>query len=163
MKNYLFLAAACSVLIGCGSSGSPTTDSTDVFEVPTELLGSWSVACSEDASSGYQIETINFAASTTTYTLNRFTDEACEITNVENPGRSSSGAARFGDVITTTNGVDAREWDHINDMVNDEVLDPTVTSYNIYYVLNDVLYHASGGTEEERPDTLDFNVEWVKQ
>lgn len=169
MKFYLYLAAVCCIfLVGCSSSDSSTPNnsegSVDSFTVPAELLGTWQLSCMGDETTGYQVQTIEFTAAVTTYTAEKYTDDVCQAEDTTDPISSSSGAAEFGDLITTTNGVEAREWDHINDMFNNMILDPTITSYNIYYIQNDVLFNSGGATtEENRPDTLDFTEEWIKQ
>ncbi|MDB4224976.1 hypothetical protein N9850_14520 [Granulosicoccus sp.] len=163
MKQFLPLTLCCLIFAGCSSSNSPTTESID-GGTPSELIGIWELACSGEESSGYQIQTLDFTDTRLTYTSQRYIDDNCLTEDVDNPGSSSSGAVTFGDNITTTNGVEAREFDHLNDTFNSEPLDPIVISYNIYLIQGGVLYIGGGSAvEADSPDTLNFDSGYLKQ
>lgn len=182
MKSISILAVIfglSTIVTGCGGgSNSNSTESIDppvVLDpvtselvsldlVPLDLVGKWQRACSGNADSGYQIETLEFSETILSYMSQRFVDDTCQTENVDNPGSSSSGGILVGDLVITTSGVEARELDNWNDTFNSEPLDPIVISYNIYYIQDDVLYLSGGATEEsERPNTLDFENGWMRQ
>lgn len=174
MKNHICLAALCCIsLVGCSSNDNDESDvvsAEDTATVPVEIRGTWVSSCiaPDNGDTDHRIETLFFTDTDFDFVQENFIDATCTTVNVDNSGFSALGLGEIGDVVTTTSGVEARELDHIIDtFVNSDGSEDSldITSINILLLQDDMLFLGQGGvlSDEERPDTIIFDVAYIRQ
>ncbi|MEJ2453678.1 MAG: hypothetical protein P8103_05920 [Candidatus Thiodiazotropha sp.] len=168
-----FLAALMFFLHGCGGSSSTTTPpvSTPGNTQPTELEGSWRKACSPadplDPDTHYDIITLTFVGDEFFSDIENYDDSGCTIPLAISPNPTASGTFVLGDLITATDGTEAREIDtHIDTYDGAPFI---IDDYVIYRIDADTLYLADesgsydGSIPQLRPQTLDYTRPYIRQ
>ena len=169
----LFFLLPMVFLAGCGgsSSGSSTSDGTSFSSEPTELEGSWRKPCSPadplDPDTHYDIITLTFIGNEFFSDIENYEDSGCTLPLAIAPNPTASGTFILGDLITASDGTQAREIDTHIDTYNGAPF--IIDDYVIYRIETDILYLADesgirdGSTPALRPQTLDYMRPYNRQ
>ncbi len=168
-----FIAALVFFLQGCGGSSSSTSPSVETPNngQTTELEGSWRKSCSPadpmDPDTHYDIITLTFSGNEFYSDIENYGDSGCSAPLPISPNPTASGTFVLGELITATDGTQAREIDTHIDTYNGAPF--IINDYVIYRIVTDTLYLAdeSGGYDgsipQLRPQTLDYTRPFVRQ
>ncbi|MGH1487218.1 MAG: hypothetical protein ACRBCI_13475 [Cellvibrionaceae bacterium] len=143
---------------GGASSGGNTT---------TELEGEWLKICGPIdpafPADGYDIVRLTFMGDQIFTDIENYTDAACSVAFPQSPNPTATSTFTLGEVVMTSNGIDATEIDIQITEFNGAPFDEF--EYDIYAIEDDNLYGGTviGLSPEERPDTLDFIRVFVRQ
>ena len=156
-----------------GSSGgsSSSSGSSSGGSSVTTLEGTWIKACGiadpNDPDSHSDIVTTTFSGNQLDSNIENYQDAACTVPLPVAPNPTSSGTFTVGDTLTTTGGLQATEIDSHIDTFNGAPF--VIDEFTIFYIDGNSLFLGddSGAldalSDATRPDTLNFNREFIRQ
>jgi len=181
MKHFLVIAIVAA-LSACGGGSSGSNDNNNsgagggTSNPPptpnpaqtTVLEGTWFKGCGPiDAAfpeDGYDIVTITVSGDSFSTAIENYTDAACSVAFPSLPTASANGTVTIGSNFTNLDGDTVTELDILTSNSSDpDIFD--VAEFDIFLIEGDFIYFGeeSGITENERPEFLDREREFLRQ